>query len=263
MLDDTAAHLSSEFAAILQRGEVCLNLFTVDALACSASKAHAKSLTVTEFAEQFGVHGAVVPMDDDVNVGLQLPVCVAPVSLLHLQDMCARTHRAVDGYKRVWEGMVELNQARGSRVLLSLMQNLLLVRANTARAPEILEHPDDCKAQLLQLVTDTAQSALHMQHLGADLTILCFPPKLRPLRESRLLSTVPRRTQDDFFSGAEMPFSALTYVTVLLCLRHDAAGLMRCINFGSVRLLYSAVRDGFSSRQFHTRCEAAVRRSCW
>ena len=86
-------------------------------------------------------------------------------------------------------------------MLLSFMQNLLLIRANTARARKILEDPDDCKMQLLQLVTDTSQNALHMRHLGADVSILCFPPKLRPLRESRVLSTVPRATQDDFFSG--------------------------------------------------------------
>jgi hypothetical protein len=201
MLDDTAAHLKSEFAAILQRGDVCLNQFTVDALAGSASKTHQLSLTIVEFAEQFGVQGVVVPMDDDFNVGLQLPVCNAPASLLQLQDMTARIEKAVQGYKRVWEGMMELNQARGGRMLLSLMQNLLLVRANAARARKILEDPNDCKVQLLQLVTDIAQNALHMKHLGADVSIVCFPPKLRPLRESRILSTVPRSTQDDFFQG--------------------------------------------------------------
>jgi len=201
MLDDATTHLKSEFAAILQRGDVCLNQFTVDAHAGSASKTHELSLTIVEFAEQFSVQGVVVPMDDDFNVGLQQPVCIAPASLLQLQDMTARIEKAVEGYKRVWEGMMELNEARGGRMLLSLMQNLLLVRANAARARKILEDPDDCKAQLLQLVTDTAQNALHMRHLGADVSIVCFPPKLRPLRESRILSTVPRSTQDDFFQG--------------------------------------------------------------
>ena len=201
MLDDASAHLKSEFTAILQRGDVCLDQFSVDALAGTTSKAHELSITITEFAEQFSVHGVIMPMEDDFNVGLKLPVCTAPASLLQLQDMCSRIDKAVEGYKSVWEGMLQLNQARGGRVLLSLMQNLLLIRANAARARKILEDPDDCKVQLLQLVTDTAQNALHMRHLGADVSILCFPPKLRPLRESRVLSTVPRATQDDFFSG--------------------------------------------------------------
>jgi hypothetical protein len=108
--------------------------------------------------------------------------------------------------------MLELNQARGDRVLLAFMQNLLLVRANAARARKILEDPDDCKAQLLQLITDTAEHALHMRTLGADISIKCFPPKLRPLRESRILSTVLRSTQDEFFSGAAMPQARCPHV---------------------------------------------------
>jgi hypothetical protein len=201
MLDDASAHLKSEFAAILQRGNVCLDQFNVDALSGTTCKALELSMTITDFAEQFIVHGVIVPMEDDFNVGLKQPLCTAPGSLLHLQEMSLRIEKAVEGYKSVWEGMLLLNQARGNRVLLSLMQNLLLVRANAARARKILEDPDDCKAQLLQLVTDTAQNALHMRQLGADVSIVCFPPKLRPLRESRMLSTVPRATQDDFFSG--------------------------------------------------------------
>jgi hypothetical protein len=50
MLDDASAHLKSEFVAILQRGDVCLNQFTVDVLACSTGKTHELSLTIVEFA---------------------------------------------------------------------------------------------------------------------------------------------------------------------------------------------------------------------
>jgi hypothetical protein len=34
---------------------------------------------------------------------------------------------------------------------------------------------------------------------------------------------------------------------------HVAAGVVKWIGFNSLRLLYSATRDGFSSREFHTR----------
>jgi hypothetical protein len=38
---------------------------------------------------------------------------------------------------------------------------------------------------------------------------------------------------------------------------HVAAGLVKWIGFSSLRLLYSATRDGFSSREFHTRCDGS------
>jgi hypothetical protein len=42
---------------------------------------------------------------------------------------------------------------------------------------------------------------------------------------------------------------------LLLC--HHAAGLVKWVNFSSLRLLYSATRNGFSSQQFHTRCDGS------
>ena len=106
MLDDATAHLTSEFVAILQRGGVPLNQFTVDELAGSCSKTHELSLTLFEFAEQFGVQGMTVPTDDVFNVGLQLPEYSGPASFLHPQDMSSCIEKAVEGYTRDREGMI-------------------------------------------------------------------------------------------------------------------------------------------------------------
>ncbi len=82
--------------------------------------------------------------------------------------------------------------------------------------------------------------------------VVRLPPKLRPLRESRILSTVPRDTVGDFLVGV-----ATMQLVVTHCPSspNRVVGIVKWINFRSLGLLYSATRDSFSSKAFHGRCD--------